>query len=131
MEIESRNRWTASNATILAVAARGSGVFAAGGSGTLRALDGIGIGVRDFEVGYMITRLEIEPSSGGYHNAAARVYLGCGIGGVACAEFGLPEKNSPEDDAEERTLMDSVLASELSDLYYFRNRFFWPQFRLG
>ena len=46
MTLELKNRWMASNATILAVAARNGGVFAAGGSDFLRFLSGIQTSVR-------------------------------------------------------------------------------------
>lgn len=116
----SKNRWTASRATILAVAARNGGVFAAGGSGTLRLLDGIQTGVRDVEIDRMITRIEIDSSFvGDYCNATEHVYLGCGADGVARVEFGHSEDLEKSSTETRSSFPGSLLAGQYSDLHFF------------
>ena len=124
MILESKNRWTASSATILAVASRNSGIFAAGGSGTLRLLNGIQNGIRDIQLDRMITKIEVDNTyQTEYKNVADQVYLGCGTDGIACVEFGTPlesEEHLPFGVTESR---NSLLRGEYSDMYYFRNLF--------
>jgi hypothetical protein len=123
MKVESRNRWTASNATILGVASRNSGVFAAGGSGNLRLFHGINPGFREIDLDSMISKIEVDPLyQTEFQNVAEQVYLGCGANGVACVEFGF----SPEDEDfmdETSPLRDALLVGEYSDMHYFRYRF--------
>jgi hypothetical protein len=127
MTLEDKNRWTASSATILGVASRGPGVFAAGGSGTLRLLNGIQIGIRDVELGQMITKIELETACQNiYRNVSERVYLGCGIDGVACVEFGFPDELKEQGESPldgKANCRDSPLAGEYSDIHFFRSRF--------
>lgn len=122
--MESKNRWTASSATILGVASRNSGIFAAGGSGTLRLLNGIQNGIRDIQLDCMITKIEVEASyQRDYRNVAEQVYLGCGTDGVACVEFGLPigpEEGLSEGRSHHPT---SLLSGEYSDMHYLGNLF--------
>lgn len=122
LTLEAKNRWSASNATILAVAPRNGGVFAAGGSGSLRLLSGIQTGVRDVDLKRMITKIQVDGSAqGGYYDAVDRVYLGCGTDGVACVEFGHP---SDDGDLVERhtRLPSSLLEGQFSDLHFFGRR---------
>lgn len=126
MKLESKNRWTASSATILGVASRNSGIFAAGGSGTLRLLDGIQRGIRDIQLDRMVTKIEIDAScqrASDYKNVAEQVYLGCGTDGVACVEFGTP--TGSEEESRERPCRHSgsLLSGEYSDIHYFGNMF--------
>jgi hypothetical protein len=124
MTLESKNRWTASSATILDVASRNSGVFVAGGSGMLRLLHGIQTGVRDIQLDTMITKIEIDDScQRDYRHAAEYVYLGCGTDGVACVKFGHPT-GSEERSTEGRSYHPtSLLSGEYSDMHYFRDIF--------
>jgi hypothetical protein len=118
MTLECKNRWTASSAAILAVASKNGGVFAAGGSGKLRLLDGIHTGVR---LDRIITRIRVEEScEGSYQNVAEKVYIGCGTDGVARVEFGFPSI-SDEQPTEDRS--DPLLTGEYSDTHYFGNMF--------
>jgi len=122
LTLEIKNRWTASNATILAVAPRNGGVFAAGGSGSLRLLSGIETGIRDIDMNRMITKIQVQRSAHeGYYDAVERVYLGCGTDGVACLEFGHP---SDDGDLGGQTAQPpgSLLANQFSDLHYFGRR---------
>ena len=122
LSLEAKNRWTASRAAILGVACRNSGVFAVGGSGTLRLLDGVQNGIRDVEIDRMITRIEVETTLlSGYDNVAGRVYLGCAADGLACVEFG--RSLEIDDDEEEQELYQSrfarsLLAGEYSDRHF-------------
>lgn len=118
LKLESKNRWTASNAAILAVAPRNSGIFAAGGSGKLRLLNGIHTGVRDIELNRMITKIEVGPSHSTYHNVAEQVYLGCGGDGVACVQFGIPNDDDPDDRILHR-VGSSLMAGQYADLHFF------------
>ena|SRR2546429_3814811 len=122
LRLESKNRWTASGAIILGIASRNCGLFAAGGSGTLRLLDGIDDGIRDIDLNCMITKVEIETNnSNEFRNAAERVYLGCGADGISCVEVG----NDLEAMETEHPPMtpESLLRSQYSDMHYF-GRFF-------
>jgi hypothetical protein len=118
LKLESKNRWTASGATILGIASRNCGLFTAGGSGTLRLMDGIDDGIRDIDLNCMITKVEIEANnSNEFRNAAERVYLGCGADGMSCVEFG----NDPDAMETEHPPMaqGSLLRSQYSDIHYF------------
>ena len=123
LKLEWKNRWTASSATILGIAARNCGLFAAGGSGQLRLLDGIDDGVRDIDLNCMVTKIEIETNgSEEYRNAAERVYLGCGADGLACVDFGRDDNDDSE--IEERpSIPSSLLRGQYSDMH-FLGRFF-------
>jgi hypothetical protein len=125
MKLESKNRWTASSATILGVASRNSGVFAAGGSGTLRLLDGIQRGIRDIQLNRIITKIEIDAcqGNGDYKNVADQVYLGCGTDGVACVEFGTPTESEEESRERLSHHSDYLLRGAYSDIHYFGNMF--------
>lgn len=122
-----KNRWTASRAAILGVASRNSGVFAVGGSGTLRLLDGIQTGVRDVELDRLITRIETDSSgSSGYDSVAERVYLGCAADGLACVEFGVPLEYDDDEEQESNQgsrFAISLLAGEYSDRHFFGRMF--------
>ena len=122
LTIEAKNRWTASNATILAVAARNDGIFAAGGSGSLRLLSGIQSPIREIDLNRMITKIQIEESSlRDYDNGVERVYLGCGPDGVACVEFGrLSDDGGLGQGDTQRP--GSSLAGHFSDLHFFASR---------
>jgi len=104
------------------VASRNGGVFAAGGSGSLRLLSGIQAGIRDIDLHRMITKIQVEGSSqGDYYNGVERVYLGCGTDGVACVEFGYPSDDGEQGEGEtERP--SSLLAGQFSDLYFLGSR---------
>ena len=124
MAVEYKNRWTASNATILSVAPRNCGVFAAGGAGKLSLFNGIHDCVRDIELDKVIIRIEVDSCSQKiYRNTVEQVYLGCGADGIACVEFGIPAETEVqlEDGREQR--IDSLLTGEYSDMYYFRSNF--------
>ena|SRR5438046_9493163 len=124
MTLESKNRWTASSATILGVAPRNSGIFAAGGSGTLRLLNGIQDGIRDIQLDRMITKIEVDTVyQREYKNVAEHVYLGCGTDGIACVEFGTPLESEEQSTAGVTESRSSLLRGEYSDMYYFRNLF--------
>ena len=124
MKLESKNRWTASNATILGVASKNSGIFAAGGSGTLRLLNGIQNGIRDIQLDQMITKVEVDNNyQREYKNVAEQVYLGCGTDGIACVEFGTPLESEEELTGGVKESLHSLLRGEYSDMYYFRNLF--------
>lgn len=124
MILESKNRWTASSATILGVASRNSGIFAAGGSGTLRLLNGIQNGIRDIQLDQIITKIEVDNTyPREYMNVAEQVYLGCGPDGIACVEFGAPLESKDQSMMGETESRKSLLRGEYSDMYYFRNMF--------
>ena len=124
MSLVCKNRWTASNATILAVAARNNGIFTAGGSGTLRLLDGIQTGVRDLDLDQIITKMEVEAScQGKYRNVAERIYLGCGPDGIACVEFGFTADAEGGSTQRPSESTSSLLAGEYSDMHFFSRRF--------
>lgn len=121
MTLEYRNRWTVSSAAILAVASKNNGVFAAGASGTLRILEGIETGLREINLGRIITRIRVGESCDRlYQKVAEQIYLGCGTDGVACVDFGFPLVS---DEQSEVSRSDSLLAGEYSDMHYFGNRF--------
>jgi hypothetical protein len=105
----------------LAVAARNCGVFAAGGSGNLRLLDGIQTGIRDVELDRVITKIEVEPSySSNYRNSAERVFLGCGADGISYVEFGTSMDSEQEiSTGRGAGYMQSLLSGEYSDMHYF------------
>ena len=124
MTLESKNRWTASTATILGVASRNSGIFAAGGSGTLQLLNGIQNGIRDIHLDRMITKIEVDTAcQREYKNVAEQVYLGCGTDGIACVDFGTPLEPEEQSTAGVTGSRSSLLCGEYSDLYYFHNLF--------
>jgi hypothetical protein len=124
MTLEGKNRWTASNATILAVATRNNGVFVGGGSGQLRLLNGIQTGIREIELDQIVTRIEVDSlGSHTYQNAVEKVYLGCGVEGVACISFGLPAEFERQPLEESSLFSESLLAGEYSDMHYFGSRF--------
>jgi hypothetical protein len=80
MKLEHKNRWTASNATILGVASRNCGVFAAGGSGKVRLFNGIN---REIDLDTIVSKIEVDPLyQNVYQNVAEQIYLGCGTNGV-------------------------------------------------
>jgi hypothetical protein len=104
------------------VASRNNGVFAAGGSGSLRLLSGIQNGIRDIDLNRMITKIQVEGSSqGDYYNVVERVYLGCGTDGVACVEFGHPSDDGKACEGETQC-PGSLLAGQFSDLHFFGRR---------
>jgi hypothetical protein len=104
------------------VASRNGGVFAAGGSGSLRLLSGIQTGIRDIDLNRMITKIQIEGSSkGDDYNGVERVYLGCGTDGVACVEFGHPSQDGEPGEGEIQR-RGSLLAGQFSDLHFFGRR---------
>ena len=122
--MQSHNRFTASNASILAVAPRNSGVFVAGGSGNLRLMNGILTGVRDIELNRMINKIEVAPNNSTYNNVAEQVYLGCGADGVVCVQFGVPNHDDePDDRFNTDRLGSSLLAGQYSDLHFFGSNF--------
>jgi hypothetical protein len=117
LRLESKNRWTASSATILSISARNCGLFTAGGSGTLRLLDGIDDCIRDVDLNCMITKIEIESNeSNECRHAAERVYLGCGADGIACVEFG-NESDAMEID-KPQMIPESLLRGQYSDMHF-------------
>jgi hypothetical protein len=122
MSLVSKNRWTASNATILGIATRNNGVVAGGGSGVVRFLSGIHKGVRDVDVGSVVTRIQTGTSATGgcFKNAVDQIYLGCGANGIVCLEIGF---SSEDEDLEETSHSTSLLSSQLSDMHYLGNIF--------
>ena len=122
MSLVAKNRWTASNGTILGIAMRNNGVIAAGGSGLVRLLSGIHCGVRDIDLGHVTTKVLTSTSTNGgcYKNAVDQIYLGCGANGLACLEVGYA-KEAP--DIVERDYSQSLLSGQYSDMYYFGSLF--------
>jgi hypothetical protein len=117
LRLDSKNRWTASSATILGIAARNCGLFVAGGSGHLRLLDGIDDGFRDVELNCMVTKLEVDSSdSNGCRNSAERVYLGCGADGIACVEFGNGDHDT--ETIQPPMIPESLLRGQYSDMHF-------------
>jgi len=121
LRLEVKNRWTASSATILGIAVRNCGLFAAGGSGYLRLLDGMDHGIRDVELDCMVTKIEIDSNDSGCRNAAERVFLGCGANGISCVEFG--NSGDATEVEQQPTYPESLLRGQYSDMH-FLGRFF-------
>jgi hypothetical protein len=121
MSLVSKNRWTASNATILGIATRNNGVIAGGGSGVVRFLSGIHNGVRDVDVGSVVTKIQTGTLAGGsFKNAVDQIYLGCGANGIGCLEIG---STSEDQDLDDTSYSTSLLSAQWSDMHYFGNIF--------
>lgn len=122
MTLVAKNRWAASNATVLGIATRNNGVIAAGGSGVIRLLSGIHSGVRDIDLGSVVTKLQTCTSENGeqYKNAVDKIYLGCGGNGIACLEFGY---DSDAPDPAETDYSMPLLSAQYSDMYYLGSMF--------
>jgi hypothetical protein len=122
MSLVSKNRWTASSATILGIATRNNGVVVGGGSGVVRLLSGIHNGVRDIDLGTVVTKVQTGMSADGgcYKIAVDQIYLGCGGNGIACLEIG---SSSEDEDLADMIQPTSLLSAQYSGMYYFGNMF--------
>jgi len=116
-----KNRWTASNATILGVAARNTGVVAAGGAGVIRFFDGIQRCTREINLDRMITKVEVEKQwDSEYEKAVDRIFLNCGADGICYLEPGR-DPESFRTVTREHATQTSSLRAIYSDRHFLRN----------
>jgi hypothetical protein len=121
LTLKVKNRWTASNATILGVATRNTGVIAAGGAGVVRFFDGIQRCIREVNLDRMITKIQVEKLwDSEYENAVDRVYLSCGTDGICCLEAG-SDLEAVDDATSDHATSMSPLRALYSERYYWGN----------
>jgi len=123
LSIEAKNRWTASNGTILGIAERNTGVVTAGGAGVLRFFDGIQNCIREIDLDRIITRVEVERlSRTTFPNTADRLFVSCGPDGITSFEFGGDFESLEGEVIDADTVTTSpLLAASYSDRYFLRN----------